>query len=121
MKGLEFNKVLSSAHGKGRYCKSAYVKMRKLKKIGKNERYQAFLSKSAVELAVGILNNFDNFQTVYSDEHLIVGFKPMGDKGRNSKYVGITGLLDLFDIKLGVEYEIKSNGEVLYFNSNQHK
>ncbi len=118
MKDLTFNRVLERNH-KGAKRKVPCVKFRKLKKIGKVDRYQGGLLANGIDMISTINPDFDYIQVVFSDEHLIVGLKPVGNSGKKNKCFGVTQLMDFFDIKLGFEYELKSNGEVVYFNTAQ--
>lgn len=115
---IEFNKTLKRTH-RGVVAKEPSIVFRKLAPLGKKDRYQATLNKKAIELAKKINPLFEGFQIMYSDEHLIIGLKPIGSNSKFNKYAGMTELMDLFDIEIGKHYKIKSNDKVIYFNSAQ--
>lgn len=115
---FEFNKILKSERG-GRKANAPAIRFRKLKPYNGNVRLQAVLNKSAMDLAKEINPLYDSFQIMYSDEHLIIGLQPLGKGSIHTNAVGCTGIKDLFEIKIGKNYKIKSNANHIYFDTAQ--
>ena len=109
---MEFNKVLTR---KGS-CRDASVIFRKLVNIGDNDRWQGSINTAGAGLIKNESGDITGLSVVYSDEHGIIGFRPV--KGKSVKWVfGATELFENLPLVVGKHYTLKITDGIAVIDS----
>ena len=114
MDNLVFNKSVTTK----RQSNKPSVIFRKLLKVGNNDRYQGSLNSNAVKLIETINSEFTCVDIVFSDEHSMIGLKPVIGKGINRTF-GATQLFRELNLVTGKHYTLTINGDLSVIDSDE--
>tara|TARA_R110000764_G_scaffold30687_1_gene70943 strand:- start:13641 stop:14015 length:375 start_codon:yes stop_codon:yes gene_type:complete len=113
---IEFNKETKSGKGSS----EATIVFRKLKSINSNDRYQGSINSSGLKLMDSIVKSrFYYLQILFSDEHSIIGVKPVRHESKMSKFFGATELFKDLNLLVGKHYKVKVQGDIITIDSDQ--
>ena len=115
MNGLTFNKSLTNQ----RASNNPSVSFRKLAETGNSDRYQGSLNTSAYRLLKEMNPLYTSIDIVFSDDHSIIGFKPLDDDSGYKPTFGATQLFKNLNLAVGKKYTLKIQGDYAVIDSEE--
>ena len=115
MSDLIFNKVVDRRKSSNKPS----VTFRRL--TGDKERYQGYINTNGALMIGGIINSSAyELEILFSDEHSIIGVKPVVGGKKAQIAFGATPLFNSLSLKVGVKYELSLNNGFATIESNEH-
>ena len=116
MTTLKFNKSLSTK----RLCKDAGIIFRRLADTGNEPRYQGSVNKNGADLINSIYGYCASLNISFSDEHPMIGFKPLASDSGVMLVFGATNLFKSLNLVTGKYYNLEKIGEYAVIDSDEH-